>query len=48
MTTKKSITEGNLLFEFDEGVNVVKFDETAYYKYFKDCMDGNKGVDLLL
>jgi len=47
MTIRKSITEGNLLFEFDEGVNVVKFDETEYYKYFKDCMDGNKGVDFL-
>lgn len=47
MTIKKSIAEGNLLFEFDEGVNVIKFDETVYYKIFKDCMEGNKGVDFL-
>lgn len=47
MTTREIIKEGSLLFEFDAGVRVIKFDDTSYYKYFKDCMIGNKGVDFL-
>ncbi len=41
------IKEGNLQFEFAEGVKAIKFDETDYYGKFKDCMPGNKGVDIL-
>lgn len=41
------IREGNLQFEFAEGVKAIKFDETPYYKRFKDCMPENKGVDIL-
>lgn len=41
------IKEGNLQFEFEEGVKAIKFDDTFYYGRFKDCMPGNKGVDIL-
>ncbi|NLL06808.1 MAG: hypothetical protein GX270_13720 [Clostridiaceae bacterium] len=41
------IREGSLQFEFAEGVKAIKFDETPYYKIFKDCMPGNKGVDII-
>lgn len=41
------IREGNLQFEFAEGVKAIKFDEIPYYSRFKDCMPGNKGVDIL-
>ncbi|NLN47495.1 MAG: hypothetical protein GX154_00010 [Clostridiales bacterium] len=41
------IKEGNLQFEFTEGVKAIKFDETSYYRKYKDCMPGNKGIDIL-
>ena len=40
------IKEGNLQFTFCEGTTAVKYDETSYYKIFKN-MDGGKGVDIL-
>lgn len=41
------IREGNLEFTFDDGISVIKFDNTQYYNTYKDCLDGGKGVDFL-
>lgn len=48
MQRKKCIQEGRLLFEFPYGWEVSKYDQWSFYKNrFKDCCNGNKGVDFV-
>ncbi|HNX78023.1 MAG TPA: hypothetical protein PLM07_19735 [Candidatus Rifleibacterium sp.] len=48
MQNKTCIQEGRLLFEFPDGWDVSKYDQWSFYKNrFKDCCNGNKGVDFL-
>lgn len=47
MTT---ITEGQLTFEFDKSLSVLKYDESSYYQnqFQNKCHTGNKAVDIIV
>lgn len=44
MITKE---ESGLKFEFCDDVNVVKFDDTKYYRKLFNSLPGSKGVDFI-
>lgn len=46
----KTITEGQLAFEFDDGLLVSKYDESSYYQnqFQNKCHTANKAVDIIV